>query len=536
MSFQKKLSDIFNPLDPSKNIYQSVEIRAVFVLEESTHGLPHNHKRRTWLNLFTIMRFTPHPISNPSAEVQLDGQKVKFVIWKYPFKDIWNRLIYGFSNGTILLDPIAHRDYDPRNIVLSAKYDLLGQFFSFFPVYRENYHEEWPVMIKTYNTSSIDQSRNIFRNDFEISHYIQSVTFETHETALREFLKINISPDQTDNFHMIFKIPYKIDKTKIYSKNGQIFHLNVGIVSDGLDAIDLTVHIRQKTNSETLYKTNRPLNAAKTYSDKKRAQNGLLLWEVKDQLKNDPNSRIEVDLFHKELGTIETKVKSFNELLITDDMLQRNIPVTDPFTEISVNNEETIEGALGFEDLLDPLIYTHAYHHYKNGNLRDAVLNSIIAVFDLIRERTGLKVDGQTLVSEAFSLDRDKTKLIFSELETESGKNDQKGFLQILIGAYLGIRNPKAHTLQHNLNKKAAAQYLVFASLLARRVSEATQSFKSQNKSQNRFDPLLKDKTASPSKSNLLKSSQEFLERREGDGQHIFNTEDPNDPGKQVRD
>jgi uncharacterized protein (TIGR02391 family) len=56
---------------------------------------------------------------------------------------------------------------------------------------------------------------------------------------------------------------------------------------------------------------------------------------------------------------------------------------------------------------------------------------------------------------------------------TESGKNDQKGFLQIYQGAFLGVRNPKAHSLAHDLDQIKAAQYLVFASLLARRVDEA---------------------------------------------------------------
>ena len=63
--------------------------------------------------------------------------------------------------------------------------------------------------------------------------------------------------------------------------------------------------------------------------------------------------------------------------------------------------------------------------------------------------------------------------LVLTELETESGQNDQKGFMQIFKGAYQGIRNPKAHSLTHDLTPEKAAQYLVFASLLIRRVQEA---------------------------------------------------------------
>lgn len=129
------------------------------------------------------------------------------------------------------------------------------------------------------------------------------------------------------------------------------------------------------------------------------------------------------------------------------------------------------DAIIGFEDLLHPLIKDHALHHFHAGHWREAVLNAITAVFDLIRDRTGIDKDGAQLVAHTFSLDN--PFLIFSEINSESGQNDQKGFLQILQGAYLGIRNPKAHSLAHDLDKMKAAQYLVFVSLLARRVSEA---------------------------------------------------------------
>ena len=126
---------------------------------------------------------------------------------------------------------------------------------------------------------------------------------------------------------------------------------------------------------------------------------------------------------------------------------------------------------LGFEDLLHPIILEYAYQQFRNGHLRDAVLNSVIAVFEYIRSRTGLEADGENLVGQVFSLEN--PQLILSDLSSESGQNDQKGFIQIFKGAYQGIRNPKAHTLVHDLTEEKAAQYLIFASLLARRVEEA---------------------------------------------------------------
>ncbi|GAA0539214.1 hypothetical protein GCM10009098_03450 [Rheinheimera aquimaris] len=127
---------------------------------------------------------------------------------------------------------------------------------------------------------------------------------------------------------------------------------------------------------------------------------------------------------------------------------------------------------VGFEDLLHPAIVASSLNLYVNGHLRESVLNSITAIFDLIRQRTGVMEDGDRLIGQVFSIN--DPVLILSELKSESGQNDQKGFMQIYKGAYQGIRNPKAHTLNHDLNEMKAAQYLVFASMLARRIDEAS--------------------------------------------------------------
>ena len=98
-------------------------------------------------------------------------------------------------------------------------------------------------------------------------------------------------------------------------------------------------------------------------------------------------------------------------------------------------------------------------------------MNSITSLFDDIRRRTNGNEDGDKLIGKVFSLD--KPLLTLSELQTESGQNDQKRLMQIFKGAYQGIRNPKAHSMTHDLTAMKVAQYLVFASLLARRIDEA---------------------------------------------------------------
>jgi len=153
------------------------------------------------------------------------------------------------------------------------------------------------------------------------------------------------------------------------------------------------------------------------------------------------------------------------------DILKDDVDAVETKAEDCLIAAAKEQGPLGFENLLHPLIERSSYELYREGHLREAVLNSVTAVFDHIRSVTKMKLDGGALADKAFSLN--DPYLVLSDLDSESGQNDQKGFLQVFKGAFQGIRNPKAHSLAHDLTPHKAAQYLVFASLLARRIDEA---------------------------------------------------------------
>ncbi|HSC41945.1 MAG TPA: TIGR02391 family protein [Candidatus Binatia bacterium] len=123
------------------------------------------------------------------------------------------------------------------------------------------------------------------------------------------------------------------------------------------------------------------------------------------------------------------------------------------------------------KNLLHPAILESSWPQFQAGQLRDAVFNAYVAIGDLIRSRTNLSQDGKPLVELALSVAN--PKLILSTLDSESGKSDQLGFMQIISGAFVGIRNPKAHSLEHDLDVQKTVHYLVLASLLAHRVAEA---------------------------------------------------------------
>jgi uncharacterized protein (TIGR02391 family) len=152
------------------------------------------------------------------------------------------------------------------------------------------------------------------------------------------------------------------------------------------------------------------------------------------------------------------------------DILSSDLPDVQRWVEkLAMVNYKKV-AIFGFDDLLHKAIAASSLQQFKDGHLRDAVLNSVTAVYDMIRLRTTLDLDGSALAGKAFGVENGQ--LIFSELETDSGLNDQRGFLQIVQGVYTGIRNVKAHSLNHDLDTMKAAQYLVMMSLLARRVDE----------------------------------------------------------------
>ena len=122
-----------------------------------------------------------------------------------------------------------------------------------------------------------------------------------------------------------------------------------------------------------------------------------------------------------------------------EDILKADLAEVEAKAEEALRASAKKQVPLGFENLLHPLIKKHCYQFYCDGNFREAVLNSIVAIFDYIRWRTKLKTDGAVLVDTVFA--PNNPNLILSDLDSESGQNDQKGFMQIYKGAFQGIRN-----------------------------------------------------------------------------------------------
>lgn len=118
---------------------------------------------------------------------------------------------------------------------------------------------------------------------------------------------------------------------------------------------------------------------------------------------------------------------------------------------------------------------------FTTNNYREAILNAFIAFIDYVKHNTGLDLDGDDLMNQAFSFDYDikQKKLIKSPiiwlnpLTNKTERDEQQGMMFLCKGAVAFVRNPKAHTVIPQTNPLHALEYLSFASLLFRRFDEA---------------------------------------------------------------
>jgi len=144
---------------------------------------------------------------------------------------------------------------------------------------------------------------------------------------------------------------------------------------------------------------------------------------------------------------------------------------------MSTSKSETDnDGLMHYWEIIHPRISALAKPRFYSGFFADAVESSFKEINDIIKgivlEKTGKEIDGSSLMTTAFSINNPVIKL--NQLESETDRNIQLGYMQILAGSMTGIRNPKAHA---NLNpdKKRTLHLISLASLLMYKIDERLQ-------------------------------------------------------------
>ena len=151
----------------------------------------------------------------------------------------------------------------------------------------------------------------------------------------------------------------------------------------------------------------------------------------------------------------------------------------DPNDLLPADKMAPLRSGLGPDRLmLSYLGHLHAYISkgcsklFVDGHYAQAVEESAKAVFQYLREVSGLTLDGAPLAQQAFSVKN--PILAFSDLSDESKRNEQIGFMEMLAAFAKGVRNPLAHTHGKLEEQQKAFEYLCLASLFCRRIDDAT--------------------------------------------------------------
>lgn len=125
------------------------------------------------------------------------------------------------------------------------------------------------------------------------------------------------------------------------------------------------------------------------------------------------------------------------------------------------------------EDQLHSDIKKASSRLFHDGHYSQSIFEAYKALSNSVKHKSGLiDLDGKALMSKAFV--SEKPVLALNKLETTSDRDEQEGFMFLYMGAMVGIRNPRAHETIEQDNSETAIEYLVLASLLAKRIETAT--------------------------------------------------------------
>lgn len=108
---------------------------------------------------------------------------------------------------------------------------------------------------------------------------------------------------------------------------------------------------------------------------------------------------------------------------------------------------------------------------FSEQNYALAVEEAFKCLDNFVKKRGGIGESGADLMRQTFS--PKKPVLQLSDMKTESQRNQQQGYMEILAGCMTGIRNPRAHAHAYQDDSRAALEMLVMANHLFKVVGSA---------------------------------------------------------------
>lgn len=179
--------------------------------------------------------------------------------------------------------------------------------------------------------------------------------------------------------------------------------------------------------------------------------------------------RQEFPFFSQELTAIKDKLFTNNK--INPTVCGQGIEILRVLQNVG-NQEKT-----DIWQLVHPRIISVSKKLFEDGHYANAAADAFIEINDRVKKLftkvkpNEIKIpDGQSLMTTVFS--ENKPLIEFCDQTTESGKNTQKGYMQMLAGALAALRNPRVHA-NVSISAEEAMRELIFASILMYKIDEA---------------------------------------------------------------
>jgi len=148
-------------------------------------------------------------------------------------------------------------------------------------------------------------------------------------------------------------------------------------------------------------------------------------------------------------------------------MLRRAAAVQRLVDEMGLRAKPEADAALLYDILItDESLRKATRQLFRDKHFALAVEEAYKCLNNVVKRRSGLGSDGANLMRTVFSPDKPRLKI--NELETLSQKDEQRGYMEIMAGCMVGIRNPRAHEQGCVDDPCTALEMLIWANHLIR--------------------------------------------------------------------
>ncbi len=259
------------------------------------------------------------------------------------------------------------------------------------------------------------------------------------------------------------------------------------------DLIQVACDLQELYDFISLMKRDDNIKNALEMQVKGRGEHPVLLPTLKKchKIIDDLDSNIEIfEPLHDEMNncidylnknySIKSKILKLPESLRPKDFdkilehLERMIDILIGYSDkLTFTNSTVKKATLPKEMKLHPKIIKVSQNLFHDRHYSQAIFEAVKVLEKELKSKSKVRDKiGVNLANHVFNKDNPIIKIV--EGDDPEQVDEREGFRFLYMGAFLGIKNPKSHSIQHLKDPEKTKEYLSFLSLLMKRLDEAT--------------------------------------------------------------